>query len=124
LLTRTVAEEQAAEREAIDAVLAMLRERGLLSDTSVGAEPDTQTIVEALHAFLLRTPSRLLGVAVPDLVGDRRAVNQPGTETEYPNWRVPLTGPEGQPLTLTGVMESSRAMSLAAVMQGHTESGS
>jgi 4-alpha-glucanotransferase len=123
LLTRTVGEEQAAERQAIDAVLAMLRERGLLTDESDGADPDTQGIVEALHAFLLRTPSRLLGVAVPDLVGDRRAVNQPGTETEYPNWRVPLTGAAGQPLTLTDVMESSRALSLASVMQGHRKSG-
>jgi 4-alpha-glucanotransferase len=98
----------------------MLREHGLLSEPTAGSGDDTQEIVEALHAFLLRTPSRLLGVAVPDLVGDRRAVNQPGTETEYPNWRVPLTGATGQPLTLTDVLESPRAFALASVMQGHT----
>jgi 4-alpha-glucanotransferase len=123
LLTRTVAEEQAAERQAIDAVLAMLRGRGLLPDSEEAGAADTQQIVEALHAFLLLTPSRLLGVAVPDLVGDRRAVNQPGTETEYPNWRVPVTGAVGQPLTLTDVMQSTRALSLAAVLQGHVSAG-
>lgn len=42
----------------------------------------------------------MLGVSVPDLVGDRRAVNQPGTDKEYPNWRVPLTGPDGELVTL------------------------
>ena len=117
LLTRSVEEERAVEQEAIDAVLTMLRDRGLLQLPADGSEPGLQETVEALHAFLLRTPSRLLGVAVPDLVGDRRAVNQPGTETEYPNWRVPVTGAAGQPLTLTDVMESPRALSLAAVMK-------
>jgi len=29
-------------------------------------------------------------------VGDRRAQNQPGTDKEYPNWRVPLTDARGQ----------------------------
>ena len=41
----------------------------------------------ALHRALAATPSRLLGVALTDVVGDRRAMNQPGTDDEYPNWR-------------------------------------
>jgi 4-alpha-glucanotransferase len=43
-------------------------------------------------------------VAVPDLVGDRRSVNQPGTQDEYPNWRVPLSGPEGEPVLLEDIV--------------------
>ena len=29
-------------------------------------------------------------------MGDRRAQNQPGTDQEYPNWRVPMTDATGQ----------------------------
>ena len=36
----------------------------------------------------------------PTLVGDRRAMNQPGTDQEYPNWRVPLTDGIGRPVLL------------------------
>ena len=50
----------------------------------------------ALHRYLRLTPSRMLGVALADLVGDRRIINQPGTSDEYPNWRLPLTGPDGR----------------------------
>ena len=54
----------------------------------------------ALHRYLRLTPSRMLGVALADLVGDRRIINQPGTSDEYPNWRLPLTGPDGALLPL------------------------
>ena len=53
-------------------------------------EHDEQAVVVALHRALAATPSRLLGVALTDAVGDRRAMNQPGTDTEYPNWQLPL----------------------------------
>ncbi|HTY73575.1 MAG TPA: 4-alpha-glucanotransferase, partial [Actinomycetes bacterium] len=59
-----------------------------------------EDVVVAMHRFLARTPARLLGVAVTDLVGDRRAVNQPGTDQEYPNWRVPVTDGLGRPVLL------------------------
>lgn len=39
-----------------------------------------------------------------DLVGDVRAINQPGTDEEYPNWRLPLAGPDRAPLSLEAVM--------------------
>jgi 4-alpha-glucanotransferase len=64
--------------------------------------------------MLTRSPSRLLGVAVTDLVGDRRTQNQPGTHREYPNWRIPLTAPDGSPLLLEDLPASSRARDLAA----------
>ena len=37
----------------------------------------------------------LVGVALTDAVGDRRAQNQPGTDKEYPNWQMPLTDAAG-----------------------------
>ncbi len=102
LLTRTVEEEQSAELQAIDAVRHALRDRGLLA---ADATPDDELV--ALHEWLARTPSRLLAVALADLVGDRQAVNQPGTIDEYPNWRVPLTGPDGGRVMLDDVTEGA-----------------
>jgi 4-alpha-glucanotransferase len=56
-----------------------------------------------LHRFLARTPALLLGVALSDVVGDRRAVNQPGTDQEYPNWRVPMTDGLGRAVLLEDI---------------------
>jgi 4-alpha-glucanotransferase len=108
LLTRPVEEERAAEEESIGSVREALAERGLLG--AVTTVPET---VRALHRFLARTPSRMLGVAVPDLVGDRRSVNQPGTQDEYPNWRVPLSGPDGRPVLLEDVVAAELAPLIA-----------
>ena len=72
----------------------------------------------ALHRHLARTPSLLLGVSLVDCVGERRIQNQPGTDEEYPNWRVPLAGPDGHPMSLEDVFTSERAAALAAVVRG------
>jgi 4-alpha-glucanotransferase len=108
LLTRPVEEERAAEETAREEVLQLLRDRGLLR--AGGVEQDQVT---ALHRFLTWTPSRLLGVAVADLAGDRVAINQPGTDEEYPNWRLPLCGRDGSPMLLEELMSSRRARALA-----------
>ena len=42
---------------------------------------------EAVLGFLSETPSRLLGIAVEDLLGVIDQVNVPGTIDEHPNWR-------------------------------------
>ncbi len=107
LLTRPVEEERDVERAAIGRVEAALAERGLLP---AGADLD-ETVV-ALHRWLARTPSRMLAVALPDLVGDRRAINQPGTSDEYPNWRLPLAGPDGERVDLDDIRESPLADAL------------
>ncbi|MEO5851682.1 MAG: 4-alpha-glucanotransferase [Nocardioides sp.] len=112
LLTLTVEEERANERAALDRVRSALAERGLLAtDASV----DDQVV--ALHRYLGLTPSKMLGVALADLVGDPRIINQPGTNNEYPNWRLPLAGPDGEPMPLEDVVRSERARTLAAVMR-------
>ena len=41
----------------------------------------------ALHAFLARTRSRLVGIQAEDLLGEIEQANLPGTTTEHPNWR-------------------------------------
>jgi 4-alpha-glucanotransferase len=116
LLTRSVEEELAATADEQQAFRALLRERGLLPE---GA--DEEETVAALHALLARAPSRLLGVSIADLVGDRRTQNQPGTHREYPNWRIPLSGPDGKPLLLEDLQSLRRARDLAARMSSSVE---
>jgi 4-alpha-glucanotransferase len=119
LLTRPVAEETAADEADRAEILAMLTELGLLGPDAI--ERDR---VEALHRFLTWTPARLLGVALADATGDRRAMNQPGTSNEYPNWRLPLADGVGRPLLLEEVMTSIRAASLARSVNGGRSSQS
>jgi 4-alpha-glucanotransferase len=113
LLTRPLAEELTAAEVERGAWLQELQWRWALDP---GA--DEEATVAALHRYLTWTPSRLLSVALTDAVGDRRTQNQPGTIDEYPNWRVPLTGPDGRPLLLEDVLASGRAARLAAVLRG------
>lgn len=118
MLTRPVAEELESDRTELAAWMAELRRVGLLGQH----EDDPEQIVLALYRYLGRTPSRLLGVALTDAVGDRRTQNQPGTTDEYPNWRVPLTGPDGKPMMLEDVFTSRRAAALADAVRKHAGS--
>ncbi|WP_030384724.1 4-alpha-glucanotransferase [Streptomyces sp. NRRL S-241] len=78
-----------------------------------------EAAVRALYAFLLRTPARLVGVWLPDAVGDRRPQNLPGTWDQYPNWRLPVADTAGRPLTLEELVASPRANALlGAVGEG------
>jgi 4-alpha-glucanotransferase len=115
LLARPVDEELSAAQAERAAWIAELRRVGLLSKHA-GVE---QTVL-ALHQYLGRTPSRLLGLALTDAVGDRRTQNQPGTTDEYPNWRVPLSGPDGRPVLLEEVFSDPRAIALAEAMRAST----
>jgi 4-alpha-glucanotransferase len=112
LLTRPFDDELAADEAGRGAWLAELRRRGLLA-----ADADVEATVSALHRYLTGTPCRLICVALTDAVGDRRTQNQPGTTDQYPNWRVPLAGPDGTPLLLEDVLASPRAAALAAVVR-------
>ncbi|MCE0485390.1 4-alpha-glucanotransferase [Ornithinimicrobium sediminis] len=108
LLTRPLEEERAEDEGAREEVLQVLRDRGLLRP---GAGIPEQ--VEALHRYLTWSPARMLGVSVSDLAQDRRIINQPGTDEEYPNWRVPLAGPEGRPVLLEDLFTYRSARRLA-----------
>ena len=50
-------------------------------------------------------------------MGERRTQNQPGTTNEYPNWRVPLAGPDGNRIFLEDVFTDRRAAALAEALQ-------
>lgn len=101
-------EEQArAEaREERARVAQALREEGLLPDDGTPVDDiDRQDLIDAIHAFVARTPARLVAVSLTDVVGERRAQNQPGTNDEYPNWRVPLADGAGQIVLLDDLGE-------------------
>lgn len=116
LLTRPAAEELADDRAAQAAWLAELRRVGLLADPDNGEEPDSDAVILALHRYLGRTPSKLLSLSLADAVGDLKTQNQPGTSDEYPNWRVPLRGPDGRQRLVEDVFADPRAAALGAVM--------
>jgi 4-alpha-glucanotransferase len=112
LLVRTLEEELDSDRAEQGAWLAAMRSRGLLAPDASHDE----TVV-ALHRALGFSPARLRCLALTDAVGDRRTQNQPGANVGYPNWRMPLSGPDGAPLLLEDVLTSDRAARLAEVMR-------
>jgi 4-alpha-glucanotransferase len=116
LLTRPASEELDDHRAEQQAWVAELRRVGLLVPDTAG-DIDDDELIMALHRYLGRTPSRLLALALTDAVGERRTQNQPGTTDEYPNWRVPLAGPDGRPMLLEDVFTDARAAALAEVMR-------
>jgi 4-alpha-glucanotransferase len=113
LLTQPEAEERAAAQAEMTGWLAALAREGLLRT----AAPSPEEFTVALYGFLTRTPAMLIGVSLADAAGERRPQNMPGTVDEYPNWRIPLTGADGQPLLLddlpahAGVRDIAQAVS-------------
>jgi 4-alpha-glucanotransferase len=95
LLTRAAEEELAASAEQVADWHSLCLRRGLITVDST-----TEDLIAALHRLVAESPSALVGIALTDAVGDRRAQNQPGTDKEYPNWRVPLTDGGGRPVLL------------------------
>ena len=89
-----------------------LREHGI-----IGSEASEQEIIEGIHAYVCHTPSRLVGVSLTDAVGDMRTQNQPGTDQEYPNWRIPLADRDGNIVLLDDLASHPRYQSLVRVIQ-------
>ena len=111
LLTEPVELVRAEADEERERMLAALRSRGLVDE-----RPSEREVVEALHRWILATPAVLVGVALADAVGERRAQNQPGTDRQYPNWKVPLADSAGQVVLIDDLFDNARLTSLAAVM--------
>ncbi|HMT88679.1 MAG TPA: 4-alpha-glucanotransferase, partial [Dermatophilaceae bacterium] len=109
LLSRPVEQEREADRAEQERVLAMCRERGLLPAEGEATEQET---VEALYRLLAAAPSIMQGVALVDAVGERRVQNQPGTDEEYPNWRIPLADDTGAVIYVEDLAQHARAQSL------------
>ncbi|MFD2674196.1 4-alpha-glucanotransferase [Gulosibacter bifidus] len=109
LLSRTLDDELAAERDVVAAFVQQVVDAGLVAPN---ASTDDQVV--ALHEYLAKGASKLFGVSLADLAGDRRPINQPGTFREYPNWTLPLAGADGTPLMLEAVLATPQAERIAA----------
>lgn len=119
LLTDSVESFQKAASAERDAMMKMLLDGGWISkEAAEHVEDHVQEIVEAMHAIMRTSPSLLLQVALVDAVGEKRSQNQPGTSTEYPNWRIPLADKDGNVVHTGDVFKSQRVLNMAAIMRG------
>ncbi|WP_460065729.1 4-alpha-glucanotransferase [Streptomyces sp. YKOK-I1] len=118
LLTRPLEEERAEAAADTGEWLALLTRLGLLSGSAGGGDRSSEEAeVQALHRFLLRTPARMIGVWLPDGVGDRRPQNLPGTWDQYPNWRLPIADGAGRPVALEDLAAAPRLHTLFDVLR-------
>ncbi len=118
LLMESVEAEEAAANAEQAAFLDALEERGLLVP-----DADIDLVEEqmlGLYRYLVQSRCKVLNVPLVDAVGDRRVQNQPGTWKEYPNWQIPLSGPDGKTLLLEDVFTMARPMRMAGVLNGFT----
>ena len=121
LLLGTLDEERAAAAADTREWLAVLSRLGLLHGTTGGSPASAEEAeIQAVHRFLLRTPARMVGVWLPDTVGDRRPQNLPGTWDQYPNWRLPIADAEGRPVTLEDLAASPRLHALLGVLRAES----
>jgi (1->4)-alpha-D-glucan 1-alpha-D-glucosylmutase len=100
-------------------LLALQREDLLPEGASVQPTslPDaSQAFVDAVYAYLARTPCWLVGVQLEDVTGQLLQVNVPGTtEDRFPNWRRKLS------VTVESLGSDPRWASLAAVLRAERE---
>ncbi|MFJ4562500.1 4-alpha-glucanotransferase [Streptomyces caelestis] len=117
LLTRPLQQERAEAAADTAEWLALLTELNLLHGTGGTDTSSEEAEIQAVHRFLLRTPARMVGVWLPDGVGDRRPQNLPGTWDQYPNWRLPIADAAGRPVTLEDLAASPRLHALIEVLR-------
>ncbi|WP_149830429.1 4-alpha-glucanotransferase [Streptomyces tailanensis] len=124
LLPRPLEEERAEAAADTGEWLALLARLGLLNGSHGGISADAEEAeIQAVHRFLLRTPARMIGLWLPDTIGDRRPQNLPGTWDQYPNWRLPIADGEARPVTLEDLAASPRLHALVDVLRGRAGSG-
>ncbi|MEG3615049.1 4-alpha-glucanotransferase [Isoptericola haloaureus] len=111
LLTEDAQVLRAQARAERDGAVLALSERGLVGDS-----PSEREVVEGLHRYLRRSRAALVGVQLVDAVGERRSQNQPGTDTEYPNWKVPLGDSAGNIVLVEDLFDNARLRSLFAAV--------
>nr|NLD41564.1 4-alpha-glucanotransferase [Actinomycetales bacterium] len=112
LLTEPVEKVRAEARQERERTIGRMADFGLL-----GEDASEREIVEALHRYIVQTPSLLLGVALTDAVGERRAQNQPGTDQEYPNWKIPLADGSERIVLVEDLPSNARLLSLVAAVR-------
>lgn len=110
LLTRSEAEERAEADRTVNDWIGALVSEGLLPP---GKRPSADEFTVALYAYLAKTPAQLIGVNLAEAAGETRSQNMPGTSDEYPNWKLPLCGPDGTPVLLEDLAASPRVRAVA-----------
>lgn len=111
LLSEPVEKVRADARRERQQMVDVLRARGL-----VGDDASERELVEAMHRLVLASPSVLVGVSLADAVGERRTQNQPGTDQEYPNWKVPLADSAQRLVLVDELFDHPRLRSLVAAI--------
>lgn len=85
LSDETWAQAQVSRRAEIKAWVERLLAEGLLPD---GLAPTQQAFIEAVHAYMARTPARLVGVWLDDAASERQPANLPGVAADkFRPWR-------------------------------------
>ena len=96
-----LAAARAARRADKRALLAALKDSGLLPGQVRDDSPLTPELAAAIHRFLARSAAGLFMVQLDDLAGETAQANMPGTTDSYPDWRrrlhVPLSGLDASP---------------------------
>jgi 4-alpha-glucanotransferase len=115
LLTRSEAEERAEAAKTVNDWIGALVEQRLLP---ADVRPDADAFTVALYGYLAKTPCLMIGVNLAEAAGELRSQNMPGTHDEYPNWRLPLCGPDGAPVLLEDLPSSERVLRVARAAAG------
>ena len=89
-----------------------LQEMDLLAE-----DADASQVIEALHRYVCRTPSRMVAAGLVDAVGEKQPQNLPGTHNEYPNWRIPLSDAEGETVWLEDLADRESLHDLFRIMR-------
>ncbi len=110
LLTRSEAEERAESDRTVNEWIGALVHEGLLLP---GTRPSADEFTVALYGYLAKTPAKLIAVNLAEAAGETRSQNMPGTCDEYPNWKLPLCGPDGEPVLLEDLAASERVRAVA-----------
>ena len=101
-----------------DAMISMLLDNGYINkDEAVDRKTHEADIIDAQYRVLNDSPCKLLAASITDAVGEKRTQNQPGTNNEYPNWRIPLADGNGNVVKLDDMFDRSDVQHLTAIMR-------
>ena len=96
-------------------LLLMLEQAELLPEgvtvNLVSLPAATPEFIQAVYAYLARSPSKILMVQIEDILGVLDQINIPSTTTQHPNWQRKL------PVNLEACLSDRRVLAMGAVMR-------